>query len=611
MANSRVGDALTTKATMQPSLLDQMTPRSTLRGGGRPSSTAASAGVRATDFAPGAADNTSRVLVSSRTGDRTSVRGEKASSTSNAKDAGWKTVQDLFGAAIPDAIAVTNKAARSGNSKNFALINPLSGNAAHFINHAGKTRQTPVGTLSRVEVVHYNLLGGGTRREDGGGISKPFEFKGVKGTFFFNTRVGDTNAHHAINGISANMGAFFPLSQARVLVDKMPNGGKSAAFKKTLEGAIAAAKATDTQVGFAYRGTLEYNAKTKQTVLNVSGSKIPLSSLIKPNVGGVKKPVESVNSGNKGIARANNEEAYTNGANPFELADQTRAKTGHYLNHGDRVADIAADVRQWQNRLEGTGAKPVRSNADAARVLESGIARFESVTPVAGNEQKQVAGRQDTRDRSKALSAGEREQLINTLLKLERQGQYFGSYRVQTAARDAQFKFGNSKFYPGNAPATKTVPETAREAAFTREVFQGKFRKDAVHQYNFGDGVRDAAVFGLNRFVAAAATVFEASPVSDGTLPVARMTRESKGFALRMASQGSTLQQLGLSAKGSKVDAATDARATEALNAIMLRRLMLAEKPVSAQARYAAFQALTLTERSAVAVQVQSILNRR
>jgi hypothetical protein len=570
----------------------------------------ANGGGKGAGFAPGAAPKANDETKSSAADVKKSSSGHMQPVSPEAKAVGVKTAQDLFSAAVPDAIVLTNGAARSGDTKNFALIG-ANGSVTHFINHAGKTRQTPVGTLSRVEGIHYSLVGGGTRREDGGGISKPFELKGIKGTFFFNTRVGDTNAHHATNGISANAGAFFPLSQAKALVDKMPNNAKTAAFKKTLEGAVAVAKSTDTQVGFAYRGTLEYDTKAKQTVVVVSGVRVPLTNLTKPDSDSVQKPTESTNEGKKPIARANNEEAYTNGANPFERADQTGAKTGGYLNHGDRVADIAADVRQWQNKVEGPNAKPVRSNADAARVLETAVERSESTTPEEAKKHKQIADGLDISVRNDALSRSERQQLTNTLLKLDKQGQYFGSDKVKAAAREARQHFGDSNLYSANKPSTKSAADQATEAQFTREVFQGKFRKDAVHQYNLGDGVRDAAVFGLNRFVAAAATVFDAAPLSDGTMPVAKMARESQGFSVRMASQGSTMQQLGLGAKGRKVDAATDARATEALNTAMSRRLTFAGKPVSAQAKYDAFKALTPAEKQAVAAEVRSTLNRR
>jgi hypothetical protein len=221
--------------------------------------------------------------------------------------------------------------------------------------------------------------------------------------------------------------------------------------------------------GRAQAGLISKNAKGSKPAMSIKRAN--LSEL---GGGGAQKLSQSANEGKKIKARSNNEGAYFKGANPFERADQTRAKSGQYLNHGDRVADIAADVRQWQTQIEGAAAKPVRSNADAARVLESVIARSKP-TIISGPVVKEIlAGRQDSRD----LSPREREQLTNTLLKLESQGQYFGSHMIEAAAREAKHEFGSDKRFQANAPSTKSIPATASEAQFTRDVFNGKFRKD-------------------------------------------------------------------------------------------------------------------------------------
>jgi hypothetical protein len=523
------------------------------------------------------------------------AKTQPANTTNQTKTDQPKTFLDYMGGALPDAGVITNNWARSQpNSKNFALVNITNGKTTQFINHP--QNKTTVGgvPLTRVEAIQYDPVGGsGTRREDGLGYTTPIG-SDKKSTFFINFRGGDTNVNNSVNGASVNVGFFGPVPNMQKLVNKLPSTGKAGAVKTALETSMNSASATGVQVGFAWSGKVTHNAKTNKVELDLSGFKIPLADLTKA----VKTESASItNEQKKTIAQANNQEAYTNGANPFTRADETRDKNGAYLNHGDTVASIAGDVRNWQNKLEGTQAKPVQSNADAARVLETGIEKSAAMSPQDAKKWKNVEGAETLNVRNDALSNSEKSSLERTLAKLDKTGTYFGSEKVKTAAQQASKNLGDT---------VKVKPE---DAAFTRQVFNGKFRKEAVHQYNFGDGVRDVAL-GVNRWTAVVTTLFNAAPVADGTLPRDKMAAESKGFAARMGSQGSTSQQLGLKPAGNKVDPATDAKATDALNTVMSRRLMFAGKPANAQARVEAFKALTPAERKVVADEVQSTLNR-
>jgi len=86
----------------------------------------------------------------------------------------------------PDAIVYTLGAANLAGQRHFALANPLTGTATHFISH--KNDKVSIGGLAfnRVEAVHYGL-GQSPRREDGLGWSR----KVGDLTLFANVRGGD------------------------------------------------------------------------------------------------------------------------------------------------------------------------------------------------------------------------------------------------------------------------------------------------------------------------------------------------------------------------------------------------------------------------------------
>jgi hypothetical protein len=507
---------------------------------------------------------------------------------------------ELLKMGLPDAVVYTNTFMRKGaNSKNFALVNPTSGSYTHFINHPenkGTLKGLPV---TRVEAIHYNTNGTGTRREDGVGYTKDYgriDPKTGKGenTFFINARGGDTNFNNSANGISVNVGFFGPATGLKSQVDKMSSAGKSKWVKTGLEAAVNGANATGSQAGFAWRGTVQFDSKTKEATLNVSGLKVPLKDFKMPDT---KTGVDAVNYGNKPIARINNEEAYTKGANPFQRADDTRKADGSYLNHTDPVASIAGDVRSLQTRVEGKNATPARSNADAARVMESAINLSKQMTPQEARKYKQIDGVQDVKLNADAMNSGERQKLQTLLQNMDRAGVYFGSDSVKKAAKEATQTTSN--------PATGN----AAENTFTRQVFQGKFRKEAVHQYNFGDGVRDVAL-GLNRVTAIVTSVFDAQPVADGTLPKDRMRTESQGFTSRMALQGGSMKALSLKTPSKMTSQAAEAKASDTLSGLIGQRLAEKNKVASAEARYQEVKGLSAAERKAIAAQVQAELNR-
>jgi hypothetical protein len=496
----------------------------------------------------------------------------------------------------PDAVVGTNKFLRSApNSKNFALVNSTTGKVTQFINHP-QNKGTFFGVpVTRVEAIHYDLKGGGTTREDGVGTTGKAP---GNSTWFLNSRGGDTNlALGKKNGISVNVGFFTPIANAQGLVDKLPNTGKTKLLRGATEGVMSASKATDSQIGFAWRATAYYDSKTNKAMLNVSGTEWELKDFTQ---GAAKQTnVAALNYEKKTVARANNEEAYLKGANPFQLADDTRTPGGQYKNHTDAISNIAGGVRNLQQQIDGKTAKPVRTNDEAAKVLESAIGLSQPITPQEAKKYRQIDGIKDVTVSSNALSPSVRSNLNTTLINLDKAGVYFSSETVKAAAAQASQNSGN-----------KSTLKPA-ERSFTREVFEGKYRSQAVHQYNGGDLARDV-LLGINRFTAIATAVFDAQGLSDGTmkLPNAKAAADKKGFSSRMNLVGGTSKALGLKTPTAQTKQTSDERATTALSNILSQRVSAKKQEPSAEARYQEFNRLTASEKRAVAAQVQADLNR-
>lgn len=289
---------------------------------------------------------------------------------------------NVVSAGTPDAIVYTNAALLApANAKGFVLANPLAGGLGsytHYISHPQNTITVGGVPFGRVEAIHYNTSGTGTRREDGFGKNWTLGAGQNAVTLFVNGRLGDTNLlNNPNNGISVNFGFFGSPAAVRQLIDRLPAGGRAGKVKEALEAVLATASAGGTKLGLAWRGTLQMNRDTGQVELNLSGVKIPLRDLE-----AAMRDSTAINYGNKAIARVNNEGAYLKGANPFQHADDTRVPNGGpYVNHGNPVAAIAGDVLTLQDRLESTQAANIRTDDEARRFIEYAIERNTWLSP--------------------------------------------------------------------------------------------------------------------------------------------------------------------------------------------------------------------------------------
>jgi hypothetical protein len=494
--------------------------------------------------------------------------------------------------ATPDAIVYSNAALLAPpNAKSFVLANPLTGGYTHFISHP-QSKSTVGGVqFNHVEAIHYNTGGSGTRREDGFGKSWPLGAGQNQVTLFLNGRGGDTNLlNNPNNGASVNFGFFGSAAALRQLIDRLPAGGRTGKVKEALEVVLATASAGGTKLGVAWRGTLQMNRDTGQVELNVSGLKIPLRDLET-----AMRDSAAINYGDKPIARINNEEAYLRGTNPFQRADDTREpKSGRYVNHTDPVAAIAGDVLTLQDRLEGSQAANIRTNDQARRFIEHAIERSTWLSPEQRRRLANVEGIENALVDPNPMSAADRAKLQGLLVQLHRHGLYFGSAKIEAAAREAAARKG-------------VGPADNETRAFVRDVYEGEFRYAHLDGYDAGDLARDVAL-GVNRWSAVITDVFRAEPTARDDIALQQSRNTATGFAERMKREGGTLATLGLKVPLGMSNAAAEQLATRLLRVELVHRVRAEGRSISAQSLYEQLQQLGGAQRQAIAREIQGEL---
>jgi hypothetical protein len=515
----------------------------------------------------------------------------QANKSSAGKPSALDNAMTLLNTVSPDGIVYSNsRLLAAPNAKHFGILNPLAGAGVHFVSHP-QDRVTVGGfPMNRVEAVHYSLNGAGTRREDGFGFTKSTGQGNNKLTFFMNGRAGDTNLLlNPNNGASVNLGFFGSPAALKTLVDRMPSGGRAGQFKQALAKAIDLAAAGGNQVGVAWRGTLQLNSSTGKLDLNVSGFKIPLADF-----SNAVDAAARLNYGNKPVARLNNEEAYLNGANPFDHARATKTPAGQFVNHGDPVSSIAGGVLRLQASMLPDDKTPVRNNADAARVLGLAIERSKVVSAA----DQRIYGETDpTGGRVRSLTGPQRETLNAVLTQMDRYGVFFGSKAVEQAAKETR-------------SGTQPAPVDNEERSFVRDVFEGEFRKSTDLNGNDGfDTAKDIAL-GISRWGVVVEPFLNPPPLANNDVILKGNEVDAKAFAARMDTLGGVMKALGL-----KMPSGIDTGQYEALVngnlSWQMRERLIARKQqdTSPDARFQEFKALTSAERRAAAASIDRTFN--
>jgi hypothetical protein len=488
--------------------------------------------------------------------------------------------------ATPDALVYNNAALTNENTRNFALINPLSGNYTQFITHLNPVMNLGGLPFRHVETIHYNTNGTGTRREDGLGWGQ----RVGDVTVFANMRAGDSNLVNSANGASVNVGFFGPPRALDGLVQRLEQSSNPGVKKlgQIIDTGLKAASAGGNEFGVAYRGTLQYNSTSKQMEVNLSGLRIPLADFAK-----AFETVPNTNQGHEQVARSNNREDYLAGANPYNLAEYTRRPAdGAYRNHGDPVSAIAGNIVQL-GKVVNPGSAPVRTNAEAKQVLEEAIDR--NFTPLTA-DQRRLYGEDAKLLRPDPLNTQQREQLQGTLASLNAYGLDFGSQKIRAAAADAARNQGG-----------ENKPPPDRQ--FVRDVFEGDFRHAFTEGYDLGDLGRDVLI-GANRWLGVATSLDAGSVANDNAYMRQAQAREDGLTARLDANRGGVFKALDIDTSGLS-GAALDqfkGKLTSGLASVLHGRLVERNVAVTSQSLYDEFTRLPAAERRAIAARLNAAL---
>ena len=197
--------------------------------------------------------------------------------------------------------------------------------------------KSPGLSVSLIEATSYRVLGGDgdpARRDYGIGVAKHFDQPGV--TLSVNVRGGDFNLRSLKDGVSATI----TLEGHAKLLDKIA-GQRTGKAALALKAASRAGETIGGTGGFAWQAKAYYDEQKNEIMLDLGGVEIALPRFI-DKFGQEVQELAPINRGHAEVARTNNYQAYVNGENPYTRAVQTR-EDGQFLNHGDPVADVAAD----------------------------------------------------------------------------------------------------------------------------------------------------------------------------------------------------------------------------------------------------------------------------
>lgn len=380
----------------------------------------------------------------------------------------WGVVKNVPGIVTPDAVGYDNSLStdpksqfpglKSAGSSQFYRFNPLRDGMVTVYTSYPK-RKVVVGGIpfSAVDAATLILGKGVVSREAGFGYSKKMG-QGTKTlSIFINGRGGDLSKLSTGQRVSVQFGVTGSPELLIDALDRLPNAGRFKPLRDTLQKGLELAATGGSRYGLIWRASLGLNARG-QVELDLFGQKIELATLQQ-----ALKTVDLRNQGHKPVARLNNEDAYLQGANPWQRTEDNRRPTGQYLNHGDPIAGLAARMLVLQKELDPQ-ARPIRDAAQARSFMEYLMARQSWATPEQAR-QVQRSMPQDVGDLKvdpHPLSPQQRarvDQLLQDVYRLELN---FGSEKIKQAAEAAGLRHGWAR-----AP----LPERR----FAQEVFSGKY----------------------------------------------------------------------------------------------------------------------------------------
>lgn len=443
-----------------------------------------------------------------------------------------------YGAAIcPDSIGYDNSAStgpklaipgvKSLGSSQFYRINPLRQGMVTVYSTYPQRRVIIGGVpLNAVDSATYIAGKNQISREAGFGYAKKFGQGSKTLSIFINGRAGDLSHLSRGERVSVQFGVTGSPELLRKVIDTLPESGRGKVIRDILNMVVDVTSAGGSRYGLVWRASFGVNESTGKAELDLFGQKIEVASLVQ-----ALKSADLVNLGHKSVARVNNEEAYLQGANPWQRTLDNRDRQGQYLNHGDPVSALAGRILSLQQELHPS-APPIRNEQQARSFVESLTTRLRWLTPEQIQQFRPLMG-EDARQIQKdphPLTTAQRQQ-VNVLLK--------DMYRYDVDL--------------GSSAIARTLDEVGRSAhvahapiqdqRFTQDVLAGKFQAMAQPPSEIVGTLLSMVSWRLG-FVL---DVLKSQPVAkdDTYLYQGRVVSE-RGLATRMEAAGGVLHTLGL-----------------------------------------------------------------
>lgn len=511
----------------------------------------------------------------------------------------------LLGTVQPDFLVGSIDAGPSGNHQ--IMVDPWNPSSVlHYKTLPGESRHG----ASRTEVVNYDFTGGKAdvvNREHGWQKTWKAGPEGDEAVFNVNIRGGDSTFNSPEHGATIN----FSITGAKFLSNAFSQSGKgkSQILEKGLGNVNQLLHKTGSDAAVAWKGKFVRDNETGEMFVDFGEFKVNWDEF-QEMVSVTAEEFDPVNKGDREIARANNVEAYFDGANPFDRAVQTR-DGDEFVNHGDPIADISARLIELGDMTDTyTGdADYVRSNSDARTALQRGVEMYNNTDTPVSREYIEMPPPDERPDTSGPSFTPEEKAHFETTMALLHEYGVAGLYdnpgetKVADLAEQIHSTVGDD------------LPPPQMNQDFVQSVFEGEFRNIP----DYGNPVVNFALDALSlKFpaVGMALTVYEVgnllhSAANWDPSEIDKPVREgvAQGMLTRLEeNDGGVLQALGIEAPAGASEQERAELEGQALAALLyeLQENHIDGRAVQAQTYYEAFQGMSEAERQAVGEAVES-----
>jgi len=468
--------------------------------------------------------------------------------------------------------------------------------------HAMPGKITSAG-FQRIEVTEYSMAPDKAdviEREHG--LQKSWEFgpRGDEGDVTINVRGGDSTIRSPEDGAAV----VFSVGGLELISELASRQKTSTILNKAGGGMNTLLDRFNADVALAWKGEFVRDSQTGKMYVEFGEFRMNWEEFL-DHLPVAAQEYDPVNQGQKEIARANNIEAYFDGANPFDRAVQTR-EGNQFVNHGDPIADIAARlIKLGQITDTYTGESDyVRTNAGAEAALKRAAAMYERPAIDSRAEdvwQKMPADERPSLDGPR-LTPEQKAHFESTMSLLHEYG-IAGLYGNDIADLAAEI----------HANASDDLPGQQLDNEFVQNVFEGQFRgipEDGV----YGNPVVNLALDALSLkvpAVGAVLTAYEVGKMIHGAATwdpseIEEPVREgiTQGLLTRLEeNHGGVLAALGIEAPAGANESQLEQLKGQALAALLYElqhNQIDGVRATQAQTYYEAFRGLSQDERRAI-----------